>query len=843
MRPSADLPAAPIPLPGESKPAAFRRGSAPAGAGGPAHRARARMPPYRWGESYRLAPRTPLAPPGEYSGPDLRAAADYDSPIGRWSGRRAGPDPCAPGRRRARPGARTPSPPAPHGPSGPRPAAERPTRRDASHRSSGHWSLPPGGRKGHPRTMTLLVADRTATDLPLPVTRWLEVAWPDRADQVETITLAGPVRLRRGRLRLRGDTTMRFRLGHGYVSDIRMGMGPITAMRGLDALVDGTGITVVGGRPSTGLEIDQGTFLALWCQSLLFPASWAALPGMRWTPVGPGRGARRPPVPRQHRDRDAPLRLRTARRSPSPSRRTATARSVARSSAGGSEYLDWHWRDGLVLPTRLRVQWADETGAVARAAGRVDRPERTDRSPRGPRPRGHRHRDPRGLTRQSCPASAPTGPGRTACGRALRIAPDRTRPHHGAAGTPPLGLPPAGPSSRSVQGVRGRTVPKVISGVRGVHRAHRYAEDLSCPVVRPARYCTGQSGPRSPASSSRESCSRARPSPPPADRPIPAPTPSTRPRARLPPATCWPTTRTAARARCRSQSSGRARSVGRHARHRDRRRLHVHAGAQLLRAGHHVLRGHERRQDEAGRDHDQRRERPGRADRQRRRRHGRRGHGDDVTSQLLGNDTDPDNDTLTVTSVSNEAGGDADLIGTTVTFTPPADVCGDDLATLRLRDLRRQRRHATARRPPSTSPASTTTRSRSTTTPRAPRTPTSTIAASDAARQRHGRGQRPRRPDGHRRLQRRRRHRLARQRHDHLHARRRRVRRRRGHLRLHGRGRRRRLRHRHGHHRPHLRQRAAGRERRHAQRHRGHGRHRHRGRPHRQRHRRRRRQR
>ena len=31
--------------------------------------------------------------------------------------------------------------------------------------------------------------------------------------------------------------------------------------------------------------------------------------------------------------------------------------------------------------------------------------------------------------------------------------------------------------------------------------------------------------------------------------------------------------------------------------------------------------------------------------------------------------------------MSNEVGGDADLSGTTVTFTPPADVCGDNLAT------------------------------------------------------------------------------------------------------------------------------------------------------------------
>ena len=53
----------------------------------------------------------------------------------------------------------------------------------------------------------------------------------------------------------------------------------------------------------------------------------------------------------------------------------------------------------------------------------------------------------------------------------------------------------------------------------------------------------------------------------------------------------------------------------------------------------------------------------------------------DVTSQLLANDTDPDDDTLTVTSVSNETGGDADLTGTTVTFTAPADECGPGLGS------------------------------------------------------------------------------------------------------------------------------------------------------------------
>ncbi len=47
-----------------------------------------------------------------------------------------------------------------------------------------------------------------------------------------------------------------------------------------------------------------------------------------------------------------------------------------------------------------------------------------------------------------------------------------------------------------------------------------------------------------------------------------------------------------------------------------------------------------------------------------------------VTADILGNDTDPDGDTLVVTNVSNASGGSVDLQGSIVTFTPNADLCG-----------------------------------------------------------------------------------------------------------------------------------------------------------------------
>ena len=176
-------------------------------------------------------------------------------------------------------------------------------------------------------------------------------------------------------------------------------------------------------------------------------------------------------------------------------------------------------------------------------------------------------------------------------------------------------------------------------------------------------------------------------------------------------------------------------------------------------------------------------------------------------TSLLDNDTDVDTgDTLDVTDVSNATGGTVDLIGDVVTFTPDANLCGDDAGRLRLRAVRRHERPtpATSR---STSRASTTTpvagdddASGTEDTdvddhdrrPRWPTTPTPTDDALTVTavsnpigrhRRRSSRGTITFIPDCQP------------------------VRRRRGQLRLHGRGRRRRLRHRPRHHRPHLRQR------------------------------------
>ncbi len=178
-------------------------------------------------------------------------------------------------------------------------------------------------------------------------------------DVVSTITLAGPLRIRRASLRMPGDATMRFRLGTAYVSDLRIGLGPLTAVRGLDAFVDGTGMTRIGKACDMGMEIDQGAFLALWAQSVLFPRAWDRLPGLRWTALDSQRA--RVTLPFAGGEETATVSFDPEGTAFPVAFEADRYRVIGGPKIGWRvDYADWHWRTGVALPTRLVVTWADQ---------------------------------------------------------------------------------------------------------------------------------------------------------------------------------------------------------------------------------------------------------------------------------------------------------------------------------------------------------------------------------------------------------------------------------------------------------------------------------------------------
>jgi hypothetical protein len=206
--------------------------------------------------------------------------------------------------------------------------------------------------------MTML-AIRTSAEIPLPVARWLEVAWPDGLDEVESILIEGPVRVRRGRVWLRGHASTRLQAGEAYASEFLVGFGPLTTVRGLEAYVDGLGVSTIGGETATGADINLGGFLALWAQSILFPTCWTRLPGLRWTAIDdtevlvalPYRAGSVTATLRFDPDQSSFPVAFEAERSRVPGGPTVSWRV---------ELGEWHWREGLALPTRLQVTWAGD---------------------------------------------------------------------------------------------------------------------------------------------------------------------------------------------------------------------------------------------------------------------------------------------------------------------------------------------------------------------------------------------------------------------------------------------------------------------------------------------------
>ena len=129
-------------------------------------------------------------------------------------------------------------------------------------------------------------------DLPGPVARFLDVAYPDGAPEVETAVLEASGRFRRRPLPwMPFGNTISLRPGLDRVSDMFVRLGPFTLFRVLDAYVDGHGITRFLRTADVGDEIDQGSLHPLLVETLMFPSSWSRIPGLAWD-AGEGSVAR-----------------------------------------------------------------------------------------------------------------------------------------------------------------------------------------------------------------------------------------------------------------------------------------------------------------------------------------------------------------------------------------------------------------------------------------------------------------------------------------------------------------------------------------------------------------------
>jgi hypothetical protein len=205
--------------------------------------------------------------------------------------------------------------------------------------------------------------------LPAPVQRWL-----DQLDApvvpLATAAIEGSSRFRReGKgFWLPIDAVMWHELGRHHVVDLRIGVGPVAFVRGLDGYVDGSGFSRISHTLDIGPEVDQASLLFMWSEAILFPACWTEREDVVWAPLDDHTAAVTFTAP----NAPLPAVVTFDRDSAMPARFSAQrfkGMGQARKGVGPAK-IEWvvdygPWQrteDGVELPNSATVTWADEPG-------------------------------------------------------------------------------------------------------------------------------------------------------------------------------------------------------------------------------------------------------------------------------------------------------------------------------------------------------------------------------------------------------------------------------------------------------------------------------------------------
>ncbi len=198
--------------------------------------------------------------------------------------------------------------------------------------------------------------------LPGAVARWLD-ALGEGASAPDTAVIEGRSRFRRnGRgLWLPITAVMWHELGRNHVADLRVGLGPLTFVRGLDGYVDGTGFSRISHTLDMGPEIDQSAVLFMWAEAVLFPAAWHGREEVEWSAIDDHAAD----VSLPFGDVLVPARLTFDPGSGYPQRFSAERhKGVGAAKVEWIvDYTDWGpTEDGVTLPGTATVTWTDEPG-------------------------------------------------------------------------------------------------------------------------------------------------------------------------------------------------------------------------------------------------------------------------------------------------------------------------------------------------------------------------------------------------------------------------------------------------------------------------------------------------
>ena len=198
--------------------------------------------------------------------------------------------------------------------------------------------------------------------VPPPVARWLETM-PHQPASMSTAVIEGKARFRRDGKGpwLPIEAVMWHELGRNHVVDLRVGLGPLTFVRGLDGYVDGSGFSRISHTLDVGPEIDQASLLFMWSEAILFPSAWSERDDIVWAPLDEHSAA----VTFTQPSSPVVARLDFDPGTGRPARFAAERhKGIGRPTVEWLvDYSDWcPTADGVELPGLATVTWTDEPG-------------------------------------------------------------------------------------------------------------------------------------------------------------------------------------------------------------------------------------------------------------------------------------------------------------------------------------------------------------------------------------------------------------------------------------------------------------------------------------------------
>lgn len=198
------------------------------------------------------------------------------------------------------------------------------------------------------------------TALPSPVERFVELVNGRQAPRIETLVLETDAWMRRPKMPpIPLAIRMSHRLGESFVHRIRVGRGPCSFPFGMDAFVDGRGLMKVGPSVQLGPTFDEGALIAMWGEALVFPCAWLDRSDVRWDAVD----ARTAVLVVSGDHGEVPLTVTFDARVGFP----VWCEALRHKGTGPRVSWSGRWsrwrptRSGIFAPSRMDVQWADES--------------------------------------------------------------------------------------------------------------------------------------------------------------------------------------------------------------------------------------------------------------------------------------------------------------------------------------------------------------------------------------------------------------------------------------------------------------------------------------------------